>query len=387
MYILKISYFFIILKQCESIRFHVCGFEEKLEELQESIKSITADRDDNNDKLNLLFNEIQGLGIKSKSELRKLEHELSFYYKALEKSLDKIEHYNNMISSKNGHLRESLNEAASQAKGYKTQASKDRIYRNLVPRFLLPTNTHNIGFTAVMGTHKEHLTIHQTIIFENVQTNEGLGYNSSSGVFIASVSGLYYFSVVIMSHATEDIETEIVKNGIPIVSTYSGISVRFVFMEEDPISYIPGYFSCGIRKTEFSIVISTLTIAIPCLICILISVLVIYKVHCNEGNLVEADFTKDNSLATGHLHLVQPSRMENEIYRQRSENMPRVRISHFKRSIMVVSYLQVILDMTIFILFMLDHLMVVTHEKLYNARLFLASLTCLLHPSIVLEIC
>ena len=96
-----------------------------------------------------------------------------------------------------------------------------------VPRFLVPDNIYNIGFTAVIGTHKEHLAIHQKIIFENVQTNKGLGYNSSSGVFKASVSGLYYFSVVIMSHATEDIETEIVKNGFPIASTYSGDSTTW----------------------------------------------------------------------------------------------------------------------------------------------------------------
>ncbi|XP_063427138.1 uncharacterized protein LOC134710679 [Mytilus trossulus] len=227
MFIIKKCYIFIILKHCESIRVHVCGFEEKFEVFRDSLKSIIADRNANNDKLKLLSNEIHGLGIKSKSKLRKLEHELSTYNVALEKSLDKIERYRNMLSSKKGNLKESLNEAASHAKGDKTQASKTKMYRNLVPRFLVPDNPYNIGFTAVIGTHKEHLAIHQTIIFENVQTNEGFGYNSSSGVFKASVSGLYYFSVVIMSHATEDIETEIVKNGFPIASTYSGDSTTW----------------------------------------------------------------------------------------------------------------------------------------------------------------
>lgn len=178
-----------------------------------------------------------------------------------------------------------------------------------------------------------------------------------------------------------------VKRDYPIMAPnlFLGIAVGFVFMREDPISYIPGYFSCGITKTKLSITISTITLAIPCLLCILISVLVIYKVHCNEGNLVEADFTRDNSLASGHLHFVQPSRMVNEIYRQRNNNTPR--ISHLKRSIMVISYLQVLLATIIFIIFILDHLMTATHEKLYNTRLFLTSLTCLLQPSIVLIIC
>jgi hypothetical protein len=55
----------------------------------------------------------------------------------------------------------------------------------------------------------------------------GFGYDPNSSVFKAPVAGLYYFTVVIMSHAREDIETEIVRNGVPVVNTYSMLFVSF----------------------------------------------------------------------------------------------------------------------------------------------------------------
>jgi hypothetical protein len=96
-----------------------------------------------------------------------------------------------------------------------------------VPRLLLQNETNNIAFSVVMDTHKENLAIHQIVKFDRVITNDGFGHDPNSSVFKAPVAGLYYFTVVIMSHAREDIETEIARNGVPVVNTYSGDSTTW----------------------------------------------------------------------------------------------------------------------------------------------------------------
>ncbi|VDI44093.1 Hypothetical predicted protein [Mytilus galloprovincialis] len=97
-----------------------------------------------------------------------------------------------------------------------------------VKRVLLPsTSTSSVAFSASLINHQENLSVYQKIRFDYVITNVGSGYNPVTGVFKATVTGLYFFTVVIMSHATEDIETQIVKNGIQIVNTYSGDSTTW----------------------------------------------------------------------------------------------------------------------------------------------------------------
>ena len=77
----------------------------------------------------------------------------------------------------------------------------------------------SIGFSATMTAHNENLNLQDTVKFQNLLTNDGNGYDHISGIFRAPVTGLYFFNVVIMSHAAEDMETEIVKNGDGIART------------------------------------------------------------------------------------------------------------------------------------------------------------------------
>ena len=46
------------------------------------------------------------------------------------------------------------------------------------------------------------LDANQDVIFTFIELNEGSGYNSSSGIFTASIAGLYMFSVVIFKNGT-----------------------------------------------------------------------------------------------------------------------------------------------------------------------------------------
>ncbi|CAC5384976.1 unnamed protein product [Mytilus coruscus] len=74
-------------------------------------------------------------------------------------------------------------------------------------------STSSVGFSATMTEHNQNMNLQDTVKFQNLVTNDGNGFDHISGIFRAPVRGLYFFSVVILSHAGEDMETEIVKNG------------------------------------------------------------------------------------------------------------------------------------------------------------------------------
>ncbi|XP_063406253.1 cerebellin-1-like [Mytilus trossulus] len=82
--------------------------------------------------------------------------------------------------------------------------------------------SQSVAFFAVMTDHQQHLGIHQTVGFQRAVTNVGNGWDGQANVFKAPRAGLYYFSATIMSHYAEDIETELVMKGVPIVYSYDG---------------------------------------------------------------------------------------------------------------------------------------------------------------------
>ncbi|VDI59629.1 Hypothetical predicted protein [Mytilus galloprovincialis] len=103
--------------------------------------------------------------------------------------------------------------------------------RNRQSRIIPPTATavttskpvpQSVAFFAVMTDHQQHLGIHQTVGFQRAVTNVGNGWDGQANVFRAPKAGLYYFSATIMSHYAEDIETELVMKGVPIVYSYDG---------------------------------------------------------------------------------------------------------------------------------------------------------------------
>lgn len=78
-----------------------------------------------------------------------------------------------------------------------------------------------------MIEHNQDMNLQDTVKFQNLVTNDGNGFDHISGIFRAPIRGLYFFSVVILSHAGEDMETEIVKNGDGYFRTYSGDSTTW----------------------------------------------------------------------------------------------------------------------------------------------------------------
>lgn len=82
--------------------------------------------------------------------------------------------------------------------------------------------SQRVAFFAVMTDHQQNLGIYQTVGFQKTVTNAGNGWDGQASIFKAPKAGLYYFSATIMSHFAEDIETELVLKGVPVVHSYNG---------------------------------------------------------------------------------------------------------------------------------------------------------------------
>ena len=52
-----------------------------------------------------------------------------------------------------------------------------------------------------------------SVIFDRVITNEGSGYNPTTGVFTCRVLGVYVFFLNVMTHNGKYVEVELVRNG------------------------------------------------------------------------------------------------------------------------------------------------------------------------------
>ena len=79
-----------------------------------------------------------------------------------------------------------------------------------------------VAFTAkVAPPDLTGLGAGQTIVFDEVITNVGNGYDNLTGIFTAPVSGVYVFDMALMVASDVYQYTELVKDGQSIVYNYS----------------------------------------------------------------------------------------------------------------------------------------------------------------------
>ena len=64
-------------------------------------------------------------------------------------------------------------------------------------------------------------------MFPHVITNNGNGYDPSTGKFTASKKGTYVFSINVISYSTNYVFFDIVQNGMSKVRTYSDNSASY----------------------------------------------------------------------------------------------------------------------------------------------------------------
>ena len=60
----------------------------------------------------------------------------------------------------------------------------------------------------------------QSVILDEIVTNEGGNYNNKTGVFTCKIPGVYVFFLNIMTHNDKYVEGELVRNGKNFLSTF-----------------------------------------------------------------------------------------------------------------------------------------------------------------------
>lgn len=88
--------------------------------------------------------------------------------------------------------------------------------------FILGLSTPAIGFSAVLN-HNAYLGNNQAVIYGNVLTNVGNGYNKWSGHFVVPRKGLYVFSCTVRAITSDGITVGIVHNGRPVLRISSAV--------------------------------------------------------------------------------------------------------------------------------------------------------------------
>ncbi|XP_062614199.1 uncharacterized protein LOC134275936 [Saccostrea cucullata] len=180
----------IVAINCEESQLQISALFERVLQLENAVR-FQADRITDLEKSNMKLNKTVAEKAKNinylESVLRKLQPvELDSLHKGYESLLDK-----------------SVEEEGFQRFGSFHRYDQIRQARLLAP----PTTTPEmVGFYAIMSTGITNPGDHQTLIFDQVQLNEGNGYQSHSGVFIAPASGMYAFTWTMRLHAAHGAE-------------------------------------------------------------------------------------------------------------------------------------------------------------------------------------
>ncbi|BFZ00933.1 hypothetical protein BsWGS_03972 [Bradybaena similaris] len=77
-----------------------------------------------------------------------------------------------------------------------------------------------IGFTASIAETRT-IAKDETVVCPNVITNDGNGYDSKTGIFIAPKSGMYVFSVIATSQKGSMFKFRIFRKGVPCATAFA----------------------------------------------------------------------------------------------------------------------------------------------------------------------
>lgn len=74
---------------------------------------------------------------------------------------------------------------------------------------------------AAYRVSSQSLSVNEVVKFDKVWTNNGNGYDPSSGVFTAPMAGLYHFAAVVMTVEGGNLYVRLFKNNTKITSSYT----------------------------------------------------------------------------------------------------------------------------------------------------------------------
>nr|XP_022287429.1 uncharacterized protein LOC111100109 [Crassostrea virginica] len=127
-----------------------------------------------------------------------------------------------------------------------------------------PAKDTPVAFTAGM-TSESSSWVGDILVFPHVITNKGQGYSSSSGKFTAPRDGTYVFTVTAVSYSSDNLELDIVHDGVRKVRTWSSsftsyqTGTNLVVLELDRGDAVwvrrdtgHGYYSQSVPMTTFS---------------------------------------------------------------------------------------------------------------------------------------
>lgn len=129
---------------------------------------------------------------------------------------EKLVRQDALIEDMKSNLKElQVEENGPRLKPQKQGETSERIREDTGVRLRAPRQAGEtiVAFSAIMTQrHEDNIGVHQNIIFEDVETNMGAGYNSHTGIFTAPVSGLYLISAAIVSRHNREYSAAIVVN-------------------------------------------------------------------------------------------------------------------------------------------------------------------------------
>ena len=82
-------------------------------------------------------------------------------------------------------------------------------------------DSEHVAFTASHSKDRSPYAPYATIVFDQVESNAGQGYDAKTGVFTCPYTGYYFFSHSALAPYNGHIETDIVLEGTPKAMIYA----------------------------------------------------------------------------------------------------------------------------------------------------------------------
>ncbi|KAK6464943.1 complement C1q-like protein 4, partial [Huso huso] len=86
------------------------------------------------------------------------------------------------------------------------------------------TGVPKVAFSASLSQTYGPFNTAVTLVYKNVFTNIGNCYNPTTGIFVARVKGVYYFSYTAKKLSAVVMDVYLYKNGQPILDVYDSSS-------------------------------------------------------------------------------------------------------------------------------------------------------------------